>query len=86
MGFGLTAELVAEFAAKSFIQRAIANPRIPQSILSFWFGIDVNEEDSKRQLKDSSILSKVRFCMKWLVIHSAIPESSTNMPSSYPQR
>jgi len=59
MGFGLTAEIVAEFAAKPFIQRAILNPRFPQSILSFWFGLDLDEEDSKKQLKDSSILDKM---------------------------
>ena len=59
MGFGLTAEIVAEFASRPFIQKAILNPRIPQSVLSFWFGLDLDEEDSKRQLKDSSILSKM---------------------------
>mmetsp|Transcript_16827 Transcript_16827/g.20194 ORF Transcript_16827/g.20194 Transcript_16827/m.20194 type:complete len:296 (+) Transcript_16827:72-959(+) len=57
MGFSLTSAMVAEFASKPFIQRALANPMKPTSVLSFYLGVDyecdANDEISERNFLDT---------------------------------
>lgn len=61
MAFGLTAAAVAEFAAKPFIQKALKNPLVPQSVLSFYF---VSKEGRQPRLKMTTLsLTLVTFCM-----------------------
>jgi hypothetical protein len=35
---------VSKFASKSFIQRALQNPSSPESVLSFFFGVDYSNQ------------------------------------------
>jgi uncharacterized protein (DUF924 family) len=39
-----TVSLVSKFASKPFIQRALQNPSSPESVLSFFFGVDFSNQ------------------------------------------
>jgi uncharacterized protein (DUF924 family) len=60
MTWGLTQAIVSEFASRSFVQRALASPRSPTSVLSFYFGIDMMSDDSKEILKTGSFLKEMQ--------------------------
>ena len=48
MGFALTASDVAEYAAKPFVRAALAQPRSPSSVLSFFLGVDIAASESEK--------------------------------------
>jgi uncharacterized protein (DUF924 family) len=53
---------VSDFASKPFIQRALANPNHPQSVLSYFFGVDYrdNAGQYKEELRDGrSIIERM---------------------------
>ena len=47
---------VSELASKPFIQNALANPNSPHSVLSFFFGVDYNDNSSKKELRDTTTM------------------------------
>jgi uncharacterized protein (DUF924 family) len=47
---------VAEFAVRPAIQRALASPRTPESVLTFFFGVDYNDK------KSSGIYMRQGYC------------------------
>ena len=49
----------SEFAGQSFIQKSLANPRSPISVLSFWFGLDIQDSKSKEELQTGSYHKKM---------------------------
>jgi uncharacterized protein (DUF924 family) len=69
MAFGLTAAAVAEYASRPFIQKALANPSHPRAVLTFFFGLDYNNNDStlKQELISGDFLD--RMCPFWYAGH-----------------
>jgi uncharacterized protein (DUF924 family) len=49
MGFALTASDVAEYAAKPFVRAALAQPRSPNSVLSFFLGVDMVASENEKE-------------------------------------
>jgi uncharacterized protein (DUF924 family) len=45
---------VSELAAKPFVQRALRNPALPSSVLSFFYGVDVDSDEGRRQLRSGT--------------------------------
>lgn len=50
---------VQSLGAKPFVQRALANPMHPQSVISFFFGVDCTSEEGQKSLKEGACLKDV---------------------------
>lgn len=56
MAFGLTPAAIAEFAARPFVARSLANPSSPASVLSFFLGIDFESPSAPTKLQEGAFL------------------------------
>lgn len=56
----LAALSVAEFASKPFIQKALATPRRPESVLSFFYGVNHIDEDPTEDMRKGTPLATMQ--------------------------
>lgn len=64
----LTEEMVAEFASRPYIQAAVASPKKPSSVLSFYLGIDYPGIEAEQILKEGSYVDSM--LLFWFAGHA----------------
>lgn len=58
----LTAEMVSEFASRPAVMKALQSPHKPQSVLSFFFGMDTESEDARKGLREgTNVMQNIPF-------------------------
>jgi uncharacterized protein (DUF924 family) len=63
----LTSEMVSELASRPAVAKALQSPNEPQSVLTFYFGNDIESEDVKKGLKEgTNVLQNLPF---WFAGH-----------------